>query len=465
MRIGLLCVVVLSLPLGAGAEEPYVSVHEQDQIAADLRLAQTLPVESKEATVPLVPRKLSGVTHPCKTVFGYLPYWERSAAPPNIRWDLLSHLACFSIGVNSSGAVTTRNGWPVAAGQSNSWTSVVNTAHANGVKVILTVTLFDPASISTLMGSTTNKNAFFANMKTAIQLGGADGLNVDFEGTGTWRNTFHTFLGELNTYLKSQIPGCEVTFAGPALTSGLNTLAVANACDGIFIMGYAYAGSWSSQSNANAPLSSITSSVETQWGAVTTNAPNKLILGLPYYGNEWTTNTSAARSSVISYVGSTRFRDDVLESLLPGRELLWDSTTQTPWYRWNDGTNWHQVWYDDAASLGLKWDLVTKHNLAGVGMWALNYDGARPELWDELDRRYGNGCPPSLPDFDGDGDVDQIDFGRFQNCLTAPNTPQTLPSCWKARIDSDNDVDANDYLIFEGCMSGPGVSANNACLP
>lgn len=451
MRSAAVWAVLLCLPVVAAEPGSVHSLHQLEaQRHASTPTALSLLGDQSATIVPLQAR----ANAPCKKVFGYLPYWESSA---NIRWDLLTHLACFSVEVNSTGAVTNRHNWP--------WTSIINTAHANGVKVILTVTLFDPAAISTLMGNATYKNNFFVNMRNLILEGNADGLNVDFEGTGAWRVNFHTFLGELTTYLKSQIPGCEVTFAGPALTSQLNTLAVASACDGIFIMAYAYAGSWSSTSGANAPLSSIQSSVETQWGPVTAALPQKLILGLPYYGHRWTTQTSAPRSTRISFIGSTRFRDDVTNALLPGRELLWDATTQTPWYRWHDGTNWNQVWFDDAKSLGLKWDLVTKHDLGGVGMWALNYDGTRPELWDEIDRRYVSGCPPHLPDFDGDGDVDQDDFGTFQRCLSGPNVPQTLPECWKARRDNDNDVDATDYELFQACMSGPGKPANLACLP
>ncbi len=321
------------------------------------------------------------------TIFGYLPYWESAA---NIRWNLLTHLACFSVEIDSQGDITNLRGWP--------WTSTINTAHQNGVKVILVVTLFDSDAILTLMNNSTYKNNFFVNMRDQMLAGGADGLNVDFEGTGTWRNTFNTFLGELTNYLHTEIPGCEVTFAGPALTSGLNVSAVADACDGIFIMGYAFSGNWSSNSGANAPLVggsiNITNTVEVQWGPVTQNSPQKLILGVPYYGNHWTTQTSGADSTIIGFIGSTLFRNDATDSQLPGRELLWDTVSQTPWYRWHDGTNWHQVWFDDAVSLGLKYDLVTEHNLQGVGMWALNYDGTRTELWDELDSRYGSGCPP-----------------------------------------------------------------------
>lgn len=317
-----------------------------------------------------------GLTGPCRTVFGYLPYWESSA---NIQWDALTHIAAFSVEVNANGTLGNDHGWP--------WTALVNTAHANGVKVVLSATLFNTTDLLTLMTTPAYKQAFFENMKNKMLEGTTDGINMDFEGGGSWQAHAPAFMAELTAYMHAEVPGSEVTFAGPAVNwSNMNMPALAAGCDGIFIMGYAFAGSWSSNSGPNAPLTggsiNITDTVLDEYGAVTQATPEKLILGLPYYGGHWTTTTSAARAPVVAWQGSTRFFNDQPNSQTYGR--LWDATSQTPWYRWHDGSNWHQVWYDDAESLGIKYDLAEDNDLQGVGMWALNYDGTRPELWDAI---------------------------------------------------------------------------------
>jgi len=51
-------------------------------------------------------------------------------------------------------------------------------------------------------------------------------------------------------------------------------------------------------------------------------------------------------------------------------------------------TTWYQVWYDDDSSLGLKYDLAESKNYKGIGMWALGYDRAKPQLWNEIEKRY-----------------------------------------------------------------------------
>jgi hypothetical protein len=66
---------------------------------------------------------------------------------------------------------------------------------------------------------------------------------------------------------------------------------------------------------------------------------------------------------------------------------------------------------------------------------------------------------PALPgDMDGDGDVDQEDFGRFQTCLSGDG--QGYPSgCASADLEGagDNDVDPSDFEVFKACMGGPGA--------
>ena len=51
-------------------------------------------------------------------------------------------------------------------------------------------------------------------------------------------------------------------------------------------------------------------------------------------------------------------------------------------------TTWRQLYYDDAATLGARYDLVNRARLRGVGIWALGYDGARPELYRALAAKF-----------------------------------------------------------------------------
>ena len=66
------------------------------------------------------------------------------------------------------------------------------------------------------------------------------------------------------------------------------------------------------------------------------------------------------------------------------------------------------------------------------------------------------------PDLDGDGDVDQEDFGLFQACLSGAGV-EASPGCAHARFDDDSDVDYDDLIIFENCRTSAGVLASPTC--
>ncbi len=70
---------------------------------------------------------------------------------------------------------------------------------------------------------------------------------------------------------------------------------------------------------------------------------------------------------------------------------------------------------------------------------------------------------PVTADLDGDGDVDQDDFGHFQGCYSGSGEPQTDPNCQNAMLDGDEDVDLADFAILQWCLSGANTPAGLNC--
>ncbi len=364
----------------------------------------------------IIPLAMDKVSTPTKAVFGYLPYWEYQTAPQYLQYDLLSHIAAFEFPVSADGTVTYPSYWP--------WTDVINAAHANGVKMIMCTTNFDTDEIHTLLTNASSKDNFFSNIKSIIESYSLQGVNVDFENIATDDRgaLLNSFISDLTTYIHSELPGSEVSFAGPAVNwGGWDLSGLAASCDYIFIMGYDFYGSWSSTSGPCAPLTggshNVTNTVEVQYGEITENNPEKLILGVPYYGTRWQTESSEPYATVLEYINHPRYSDAWPQSATYG--LLWDNQSQTPWYAYQDNGDWKQVWFDTDTSLGLKYDLSENHNLRGVGMWALGYDGSYPELWEELRRRYGQPSALNGPSFQ------EQTFELFQN-FPNPFNPYTV---------------------------------------
>ena len=86
-------------------------------------------------------------------------------------------------------------------------------------------------------------------------------------------------------------------------------------------------------------------------------------------------------------------------------------------------------------------------------------------------------CHDPFADIDGDGDVDQVDFGLWQLCFTGPNglgfdagrcecldrDDKNGDHLYNPPDDGDGDVDMDDFAKFAKCYSGPGVPADKAC--
>ncbi len=386
--------LIVHLPLQA---QEFFSVHQYElERHKNTPTTQALIGDPGRPILPL--KQAAKKTGSGMMVFGYLPYWIDPDDYRYFRYENLTHIAAFGVAVNADGSLGNDRGWP--------WVNLINTAHSNGVKVILTATLFDDAAILTLISSRSNRERFFSNIKSKILAGNADGVNIDFEGSGSngWPAQINDFMAELTDYLHREIPGSEVSFAAPAVNWGnrFDLSGLAASCDYLFIMGYAFSGSWSTVTGANAPLTggsvNITTTVTRDYGAVTRDMPEKLILGVPYYGHHWKTASSSPGASVSAFVGPVFFFSAQPEAETRGK--LWHSPSQTPWYRYDDGDSWHQVWFDDDSSLGLKYDLAIQHEYGGVGMWALGYDGSRPELWEVLERKIGTrqDLPPLRPE-------------------------------------------------------------------
>ena len=353
---------------------------------------------SGKGIVPLQANKTNDLS---KIVFGFLPEWEyNSGAHNNMHYDLLTHLAVFNFLASSDGNLQNPSGWP--------WTDVINAAHENNTKVVLSITNFGGGETAadvahTLMTNETSKNTLFNSIKNSINIYQLDGVNIDFEALNTSDrgSILNTFMNDLTNFIHTNLPGKEVSFDGPAVNwGGWDLNGLAQSVDYIFIMAYDYNGSFSSNTGAVAPLTdsntsnrSVTRSLNDSYNVAKSNYPKKLILGVPYYGKHWITSTSEAGSLISSYVGSTFYRNTVTEALNHSG-FIWDTNSQTPWYKWNSG-GWNQVWADNEQSIEKKYDLALTEDIAGVGIWALNYDGNHNELWDLINTKFNENVTPA----------------------------------------------------------------------
>ena len=336
---------------------------------------------SQDTREPII-SKQNRSSGPNREVFGYHPYWMGTSWQ-NYNYNLISTIAYFSAEATPTGNLSNLHGWPVAG--------LINLAHTNGVNVVLCVTLFDNGDLVTLLSDPSYRQNLINNLLTQVQAGNADGVNVDFESfPSSQKQNMVQFITDLTSTFHAEIPGSQVTLATPAVdwNNGWDYNALATISDGLFIMGYNYYYGGSSTTGPIAPL--YANGISVSWTIndylnKTNNQSDKLMIGCPYYGFEWPTSSGSSGASTIGN-GSAKFYAEMEGNALSYGKL-WDESSQTPWYRYQN-PNWYQGWYDDSLSLSYKYDYAIENDLLGVGIWAMGYDGNNPELWELLSTKF-----------------------------------------------------------------------------
>ncbi len=334
----------------------------------------------------IIPFNKSNKKTPTKVVFGYFPYWEYPQSVQYLQYDLLSHIAIFDFSVEANGNVDTPSYWP--------WTDLINEAHRKGVKIIMTAVNFSGYQIHDIMTNPQKKTNFFEQTKNIILTYKLQGVNIDFENVRKEDRgmVLNGFLSDLHSTLQEVLPDAELSFAAPPINWGnWDFEGLSQVCDYIFIMEYDFYGPWSETSGPCSPLIggtyNITRSLMVDFGSVTQDSPDKLILGVPYYGNRWKTSSGDAYASVKTHINQPTY--SIASSWAQNHEQLWDNRSKTSWSRGFSNNNWYQLWYDSKQSLVLKYQLADVNHLKGIGIWALGYDNGHNELWNLLRTRYG----------------------------------------------------------------------------
>lgn len=309
-----------------------------------------------------------------KEVLGWHPYWQGSAYL-NYNYSLLSEISYFSFEVDvHTGKSVTMHEWMT--------TSLVDEAKNNGVKVSLTVTLFDDHEI--LLNNAALMDTLIETLIKTVQARNGDGVNIDFEAVpSTLRENLTYFMEKLCGRFHQEIPGSRVSIDLPAVDWGgtFNVAAMNNYVDLFLIMGYGYHWSGSDQAGPVAPKNygsiwsnrSVVRSINDYLKAGI--SPEKLCLGVPYYGREWQTASNAIPSSALSSGASVTY-SKAAQNYQNSKPYIWDDHSLTPAFVYQDNqNNWYQCWIDDATSLGYKYDHANLMELAGIGIWAMGYEG------------------------------------------------------------------------------------------
>ncbi len=315
-----------------------------------------------------------------KKVYAYLPYWIKTDEV-HIEWELLSTLILFSVVSDGSGNIVNWHNWPR--------TDLIQQAHNNGVKVEVSVALFEGNQIATLLNSASNRATLITQLTDIITADNIDGIDIDFEQMyGTELNSFPVFMQELKNSITAVKSDATLTSALPSVdwANAYHYPKLSEILDGMLIMAYGY--HYTGSPNAG-PVSTLEGAI---WGTfnikwtlndyktiIDPAYHDKIILGLPTYGIKWPVQSHIINAKSTDTGSSITFADAYAEAAQYTRQ--WEIQSSNPYYNSTENGTLKQTWYDDGESFEAKFKVVNQENIGGIMLWALGYEGNLPDYW------------------------------------------------------------------------------------
>lgn len=299
-------------------------------------------------------------------VNGYAyPYIDETLLNQTVPY--LSFLSVFSYGFHANGELIPPDDM-----------NLILAARAFGAAPILVLTPLDENGkfsnklISEMVNNPEARANLIYNLMVVMGQKSYFGIDVDFEFVlPTDKEAFITFLSELQTAMNEV--GFRVFVALAPKTSstqpGLLYAAhdykrIGEIANYVLLMtyewGYAYGPPM-----AVAPLNKVKEVLDY---AVQEIPPEKIIMGIPNYGYDWTLPFTMGEGRALT-VGN---QEAVQMAMDIRAEILFDEAAQSPYffYTSEDGSA-HVVWFEDARSIDAKLRTVKEYGFSGVGYWNL----------------------------------------------------------------------------------------------
>lgn len=353
-----------------------------------------------------------------KIILGFLPYWNlKYANELNIK--SLTHLAYFGVELDEFGEIEKFSqpgelepGWNKL--QSDSLELVFRQVRLSHKKPVLVIKAFNKENIRSLLNNPTYRHQATNTITQLLEEKQINSVNIDFETSSIsdsqTKNNFTLFIKELRQQNidKNSFEISVDVFANAAQQSFLWDLAALEPhTDHFIVMAYDFYRSSSSQAGPVSPLrgkcpptnllqtpeetcleEDITSSIADITKII---PPQKVILGIPFYGYQWQTASDSFLANTYPKTGSTAtysyIQDLFTSSDVSSFSASWSSLSQTPYLNFYKQEDLYQLHYENPYSLSLKIDLVNQAGLGGIAIWALGYEVPYSDLWQTISQQ------------------------------------------------------------------------------
>lgn len=278
----------------------------------------------------------------------------------------LTYLSIFSYNARRDGSLSAINDTPL-----------INQAIAAGVAPLMVVTNIEEGSgfnsdiaheVLTQEDPQTN---LINNIVRILDEKNYFGINIDFEYIYPYdRQSYNFFLQRLTDtleplgYLTSTSIAPKISATQPGLLYEAHDYPVhGREVNRVILMTYEWGYTYGPPM-AVAPLNEVRRVLNY---AVTAIPREKILMGIPNYGYDWT--LPYVRGSSATPVSNTGAVNLARQN---NAAIQYDLTAQSPFFNYYDeNRSQHIVWFEDARSIEAKLRLVNEFNLAGVSYWTI----------------------------------------------------------------------------------------------
>lgn len=276
----------------------------------------------------------------------------------------LTYLAIFSYGFKESGQLIIPDD-----------AALITAAYSYNVAPILVLTgiddtgTFSTEHISNFLNDADLQNTVLDNLISIMQEKGYLGIDIDFEYISSQdAQAYLSFLELVSARLAPIGLTMNVDLAPKTYAAQPGILyeahdypAIGAIADTVLLMTYEWGYTYGPPM-AVAPLNQVRQVAEY---AVSEIPANKILMGIPNYGYDWTLPYEQGVSRAENLGNQTA----VLRAARYGAQIMFDEAAQSPYFEYYRSGQRHIVWFEDVRSIASKLALTDEYSLLGIGYW------------------------------------------------------------------------------------------------
>lgn len=351
-------------------------------------------------------------------VYGFLPYWNLN----NLQIQPeLTHLSYFAleVGVNGQIVTQTQPGETEPGYRQLNSEEFFNLLHNKDVKLELVLSQFDSQKIKQFLNDQQAWINLLEQIDSLLLAYPFTGINLDFEYQGEVdeqvRQQFVNLVISINQHLAKRQEKIYLSVDVYASAGNLEKKLLWDVkklepyLDYVIVMAYDFHRQNSTQAGPGAPLlggqdlwsSNINSLMKGFFEQINRE---KILLGVPFYGYGWQTDSLEAQANTYPGTGFTvSYQEALYLRQLTGRwenctdlNITWHEEALSPFATLtcpkNDLENNlennelinYLIYFENIQSLQYKIDYAKQLELAGIAIWALGYEGDTRDLWEVI---------------------------------------------------------------------------------